>query len=141
MLEAWQLVTYGVVGFIMAILSGIAGAGGGFIMTPLLILLGLTPAQAVSTGKFNGLAVTIGSLSGLRGYEGKVSRRRIAAIMALAFAVGLAAPFAIKSFESRSYRIALGIILLLMIPVMLSRKIGVEPRKPTAAARSLTGTR
>ncbi len=139
MLEVWQLVTYGIVGFFAAILSGIAGGGGGFIMTPLLILLGLSPAQAVSTGKFNGLAVTVGSLSGLRGYEGRVSKLRIAAIMALAFAVGLTAPFIIKSFESRSYRIALGIILLLMIPVMLSRKFGVKPRQPSAIKKTFGG--
>jgi len=49
-MHAWQLLIYGVTGFVMSVFSGIAGAGGGFVMTPLLILLGLTPAQAVSSG-------------------------------------------------------------------------------------------
>lgn len=139
MLEAWQLAVYGVLGFIMAILSGIAGAGAGFIMTPLLILFGLTPAQAISSGKFNGIATTIGSLSGLRSYSGKVSRRRIAAIMVLAFLVGLIVPLVIKSFDSRYYQLTLGIILLLMIPIMLYRKVGIRPLQPSPARKTLGG--
>jgi uncharacterized membrane protein YfcA len=138
-MDIWQLAIYGAVGFFVAIASGIAGAGGGFIMTPLLIFLGLSPAQAVSTGKFNGLAVTVGSLSGLSGYRGKVSKAKIAAVMLLAFAVGLAAPYVIKSFESRYYRLALGILLLLMIPLMVYKKVGVRPARPSRVKQVLGG--
>jgi uncharacterized membrane protein YfcA len=139
MMHAWQLCIYGVTGFFMSILSGIAGAGGGFIMTPLLIVLGLTPAQAVSSGKFNGLAVTVGSLSGLRNYSGKISRYRVGAIMVLAFIVGLIVPFMIKSFDSRFYRLTLGAILLLMIPLMIYKKVGIKPQTPSLARKSLGG--
>jgi uncharacterized membrane protein YfcA len=138
-MHAWQLIVYGSSGFIMSILSGTAGGGGGFIMTPLLILLGLTPAQAVSSGKFNGLAVTVGSLSGLRKYSGKVSKQRIAAIMFLAFIVGLIAPYVIKSFESRAYRLTLGIILLLMIPLMIYKKVGIKPYQPSPVKKVFGG--
>lgn len=138
-METWQLVIYGVVGFIMAILSGIAGAGGGFVMTPLLIFLGLTPAQAVSTGKFNGLAVTVGSLSGLRGHSEQVSKRKIGAVMILAFIIGLIVPFVIKSFDNKWYRITLGIILLLMIPLMIYKKMGIKHSEPSAAKKGLGG--
>lgn len=138
-MEPWQLAVYGVTAFIMAILSGIAGAGGGFITTPLLILLGLSPAQAISSGKFNGLAVTIGSLSGLRKYSGQISKRRVGSIMILAFLVGLIVPHIIKSLESRVYRVSLGVILLLMIPVMLYKKLGIKPRKTSVLKASLGG--
>jgi hypothetical protein len=138
-MELWQLIIYGAVGFIISILSGIAGAGGGFIMTPLLILLGLSPAQAVSTGKFFGLSVTIGALSGLRGYSGEVSRRRVGAIMVLAFAVGLIAPFIIKSFDSRFYQLTLGVLLLLMIPIMIYKKIGIKPSRPSPIKKGVGG--
>jgi uncharacterized membrane protein YfcA len=53
-MEPLELALYGGAGFLMSILGGIAGGGGGFVMTPLAIFLGLTPAQAVSTGKFAG---------------------------------------------------------------------------------------
>lgn len=135
-MQWWQLIIYGVISFGAMILSGISGGGGGFIMTPLAIFLGLAPAQAISSSKFNGLAGTIGSLTGLRKYKSSVSKRRIAAIMVLAFLVGLLVPFVIKSFESRWYRLTLGIILLLMIPVMIYRKIGIKPHVPSRAQKA-----
>jgi uncharacterized protein len=129
-MEWWQLVVYGGASFAMAIFSGIAGGGGGFVMTPLGIFLGLTPAQSVSTGKLNGLTTTIGALTGMRSVHGKLSKWRIIPVMVLAFVIGLIVPFVIKSLESDFYRITLGIILLLMIPVMLVKKVGIKPHHP-----------
>lgn len=123
----------------MSVFSGIAGAGGGFIMTPLAILLGLTPAQAVSSGKFNGLATTLGSLGGLRSAQSRVRKAQIVAIMILAFAVGLLVPFAIKAFDNRTYRMVLGVLLLLMIPLMAYKKVGLKPHKPTRLQKGLGG--
>lgn len=132
-----QLVTYAVIVLSMSIFSGIAGAGAGFIITPVAILLGLSPAQAISSGKFNGLANAIGSLSGLRKYKSSVTRRSIITIMLLAFVIGLTSPLIIKSFESKWYQITLGIILLLLIPVMLYSKVGITATKPSSRRRSL----
>lgn len=130
-MNGWELVLFGVIGFAMAILSSIAGGGGGFIMTPLAILLGLTPAQAVSTGKFGGLSTTIGSLFGMRGAKERASWHRIVPIMILALGVGLAVPFVIKTLDNEVYRIALGIILLLMIPIMILKKTGIKSYHPS----------
>lgn len=130
-MEGWDFVIYGAAGFVMAILSGIAGAGGGFIMTPLGIFLGMSPAQTVSTGKFNGLSITIGSLFGMKKAHGRVSRARVVPVMVLAFFVGLLVPFAIKALDNKAYRIAIGIILLLMIPIVILKKIGVHPHNPS----------
>jgi uncharacterized membrane protein YfcA len=138
-MNAWQLAVYGAVAFGMSILSGIAGAGGGFVTTPLAIMLGLSPAQAVSSGKFNGIALTLGSLSSLRRYKGRVSRLRVGSIMALAFIVGLIAPFAIKSLESRVYQIVLGVIILVMIPVVILKHIGLAHTEPSAQRKAFGG--
>jgi uncharacterized membrane protein YfcA len=137
MLEAWQLAIYAVVGFGMAIVSGIAGGGTGFITTPLLILFGLAPSQAISSAKFNGVATSIGSLSGLRGYSGKVNRRNIILIVILAFIIGLFAPFVIKSFQSKYYQITIGALLLAMIPIMIYRRTGVARHETTLARKTL----
>jgi uncharacterized membrane protein YfcA len=129
-MELWQLAVFGAAIFLLSILSGIAGAGAGFIATPLAILLGLTPAQAVATGKFNGLAVATGSLSGMaRGAE-RVSKWRIIPVMVLAFVIGLAAPLVIKSLENDFYRITLGVVLLLMVPVVIYKHVGVKSYHP-----------
>lgn len=131
----WQLAVYGLVGFVMSILSGIAGAGAGFITTPLAIVLGLTPAQAISSNKFVGLASTIGSLSGLRVKPSSIRKTRIVAIMLLAFVIGLLAPYVIKSFDGRFYRLTLGIIVLLMIPIMYYKRVGIRPHKPSCSQK------
>ena len=135
-MNGWQLAIYGVVVLGMSVLSGIAGSGGGFIITPVAILLGLTPAQAISSGKFNGLANAIGSLSGFRKYPHSVTRRSIIAIMLLSFAIGLTSPFVIKSFESKLYQLTLGVILLLLIPVMVYKRVGTTTVKPTPTRRA-----
>lgn len=138
-MDAAHLLVYGILVLGMSVFSGIAGAGAGFIVTPVAILLGLAPAQAVSTNKFNGIANAVGSLSGLRSYGGRVSKRTIAAIMALAFVIGLTSPLLIKSLESRWYQIILGVILLLMIPVMLYKHIGVAATKPSGLRKVVGG--
>lgn len=136
-MEVWQLVIYGFVGFWASILSGVAGAGGGFVMTPLLIAFGLTPAQAVSTGKISGFAVTVGALGGLRKSTHKVARYKIAAVMLLALAVGLLAPLVIKTLDNHVYRVTLGIILLLLIPVVLLKRTGHTSYKPSTAKKTV----
>jgi len=133
----WQLLVYAVLVLSMSTLSGIAGSGAGFIITPVAILLGLSPAQAISSGKFNGLANAVGSLAGLRKYRSSVTRRIIITIMVLAFLIGLTSPLIIKSFESRWYQITLGVILLLLIPVMLYSKAGITAMKPSPRRRTV----
>jgi hypothetical protein len=133
----WQLIAYFFVALGMSVLSGIAGSGGGFITTPVAILLGLSPAQAISSGKFNGLANAIGSLTGFRKYPSSVTRRSIIAIMLLALVIGLTSPLVIKSFESKWYQITLGVILLLLIPVMIYSKAGITATKPSRRRRTL----
>jgi uncharacterized protein len=129
-MEWWQLAVLGAAALLMSVFSGIAGGGGGFVMTPLLIFFGLSPAQAVSTGKITGLTVTIGALGGMRSIHGRLSKWRIIPVMVLAFVTGLAVPFVIKSLDSEVYRVTLGIILLLMIPVLLIKKVGLKAYDP-----------
>jgi uncharacterized membrane protein YfcA len=138
-MHGWEYVVFALAGFLSSIFSGIAGGGGGFVMTPLQIFLGLTPAQAVATGKLSGLSVTVGSLSGMRKVSGSVSKRRVLPVMVLALVVGLAVPFIIKSLDSEVYRVALGIILLLMIPVVIFKKVGVKPHHPMVWQKWLGG--
>lgn len=126
------LVVYGVAAFFMAILSGIGGAGGGFIMTPLLIFMGLSPAQAVATGKFSGLALSLGSLGGLSEVK-RGSKKQLYFIVGLAFVIGLFAPLAITRLDSEVYRQALGILLLCMVPVLIIKKVGRKEYKPSKA--------
>ena len=125
-----NLAIFAAAAFVTAVLSSIAGGGGGFITTPLAILLGLPPQQAIATGKLNGLAISLGSVYGFR--KSKLhSWRNVLPLMALALVVGLAAPHFITQIDNQAYRRILGVILLAMIPVILLKKVGQKVTQPT----------
>ncbi len=119
-----ELAVFGAVAFTASILSAIAGGGGGFIITPLLIFFGLTPAQAVSTGKVGGLSVALGSMLGMRSNKSKLNRKTLAIILAISLAAGLIAPRIIVSLNPGSYENAIGIILILLSIFILYKKVG-----------------
>ncbi len=132
-----ELACYAVVSFATAILSGIAGGGAGFINAPLLILFGLSPAQAVATGKLTGLSVALSSLSGLRGVTARQSKKQLAVIIGLALLVGLLAPLAITNLDSTLYRHILGVIMFAMIPVLLLKKLGHTATQPSTQRQAI----
>ncbi len=119
--SGFEFGAYLVVAFVLSILSGAAGAGGGFIMTPMLIIFGLSPAQAIATGKLSGLTISLGSLHGMRKHRVK-NKRLIYIVMAMALVVGLLTPQIIVSLDSDVYKRLLGIVLFLMVPVLLLHK-------------------
>lgn len=127
-----EYVIYAVAGFVTTVFSGISGGGAGFIMTPLSIFIGLTPAQAVATGKFSGLSVSLGSLRSYHGSGSKSAGKRFTILLALAaIIVGMIAPFLIVQLDDRVYRIVLGLMILIMIPLIRRKKIGHQARKTT----------
>lgn len=135
-MEAEKLAILGFISFLMSILSGIGGGGGGFIMTPLAIFFGLTPQQAIASGKIGGLGVALGSLQGLT--KAKVHRWRVVMpLMLLAAIVGLIAPRVIVNLDNDLYRRLIGIMLLLLIPVMWLRKIGLHETTPSGWQKAI----
>lgn len=135
-IDAVQFVVYFFVTFLTSILSGIAGGGGGFINTPLLIFFGLSPAQAVATGKLPGLSVSIASLGSMRNTRIK-SRKELVAIIALALVIGLIAPILITNLDSELYRRLLAVILLIMIPVLIIKRVGHTEKHVTSVKKIL----
>lgn len=128
-MEPEKLIVIGVVSFLMAILSGIGGGGGGFIGTPLLIFLGLSPQQAIATGKIGGLGTTLGSLRGLS--KAKIHNwKLVLPMMGLAAIAGLTAPLIITQLDNEVYRRLIGVLLIALIPVVLLKKIGIKPHSP-----------
>jgi hypothetical protein len=67
----------------------------------------------------------------MRSAHGTLSKRRVVPVMVLALVVGLLVPFVIRGLESDLYRMILGIMLLLMIPIMVIKKVGIKPHHPS----------
>lgn len=130
MISDIDLIVLTIAAFISSIFGGITGGGmAGFIMTPLSIALGLTPAQAVANGKINGLNAAIGSLSGLQSKISWLIIKKSMPFGMMAILIGLFVPNVITKLDSEFYKITLGIIILLMIPFVIKKKVGLKARK------------
>lgn len=107
-------------------------------MTPFMIFLGLTPQQAIASGKIGGLGVTLGSLQGLT--KAKVHRKKpIILMMILAGVVGVIAPHLITRLDNEVYRNILGVLIILLVPLMIYKKVGVKKRSPATWQKIIAG--
>ncbi len=120
-----ELAIYGVVVFFSTIAGGMAGGGAGFILTPLLIFMGLTPAESIATGKAGSL-VSVARNIQILSKEKLHSWRFVVPFMVTALVIGLIAPQLIVGIDDEVYKRAVGVLLLVMIPVMYFKKVGTS---------------
>ena len=125
--------------FLVGIMSGMSGGGGGILLTPLYIFLGLTPQQAVATGKLNGIGAAFGGLSAFR--KSKFIKWEVLKVMLpVAVVSGIAAPFVLTSIDSSIMQKILGVVMLLLAPTLLIKKsTKIKVSKRIAAIRKSAG--
>jgi len=119
------LVTF-VLGIVSSVLSGMGGGGGGFIMMPYLIFIGLTPAQALATMKLGSGGTTIGSLTAFKG-TGLVRRNLVVPFMAITLVCALISAWLIPQIDSGVFQKVIGAALILLIPTLFIKKKSFEP--------------
>jgi uncharacterized protein len=130
------------IGLAIGFLSGTFGIGGGFIMTPLLILLGVPPAVAVGTGASQVMASSVSSAFG-HWQRGNVDLQMgyllIGGGLFGAF-TGVKLVYILKQagqldfFVALTYVILLGVIGTLML-IESVRSLSAEPAKAGASSR------
>jgi hypothetical protein len=103
-----------VIGLLAGLLSGLIGIGGGVIMVPLLLLVGLSQHEAQGTS-LTVLAVPVTALAAFTYYKEGYVDWRYAAIIAVCFVVGgyIGSKFAIQ-IEEKMLKKIFGVVLLLM---------------------------
>jgi hypothetical protein len=106
-----------VAGFGSGVLSGMSGGGGGMLMIPAFIAVGLPPQNAVATGKMNGLGAAFGGLSAFI-KTGYIRKDILKVMVPIAIVIGVTTPFIFFAIESDLFQIILGAILLLMTPTL-----------------------
>jgi uncharacterized membrane protein YfcA len=130
-------------GLAVGVLAGLFGIGGGFILTPLLIFLGVPPAVAVGTGAAQ---VVASSVSGALSHwsRGNVDVKMGAVLIAggfagSAFGVGLQqllkAIGQLELFIAAVYVIMLGVIGALMLIESVRAIRGMRAGSPVSARR------
>lgn len=114
-----------VVGAAASTLSGMAGGGGSFIITPFLILIGLTPQQAVATGKFGSFGLSAGAVAAFRS-RFLENKKFSLFIITLSTLCGLVASLLLRSINNRSLQLVMGILMLAMLPFMVMKNRGLS---------------
>jgi len=112
------------VALIASIMSGMTGGGGSFILTPFYILIGLTPQQAVATGKFGGFGMSLGAVAAFR--ERMLQNKRLSLfVMVLAAIIGVIASLLLQEINNSILQLLIGFMMLAMVPFMIfkARKV------------------
>jgi uncharacterized membrane protein YfcA len=129
-MEFIYLATF-LVAFISSILSGIAGGGGGYIMSPYWLVAGMTPAQGAAAGSFMAIGMGGSSLAAFRN-TGHFPRNKKLAI-ALTIITGIASAIGaiiLTHIDISSFKTILAVITMLSIPMLFidRRKIQLSKR-------------
>ena len=109
------------VAFGASILSSISGGGGGFIMTPFLILIGMSPAQAVATGKFGGIGTTFGSIGAFRG-KGFIQTGLVWPLIIITIVTSAIAGLTIPQINADLFQKIIGVLLIILVPTLFIKK-------------------
>lgn len=111
-----------------------SGGGGGFIITPFYIAIGLTPQQAIATGKFASFGLGAGAVAAFRRrlFENK---NFTLFLISISIITGVASSFLIRSVQNEHLQLLMGILTLTMVPFLLIRHRGLKRRRPGAISK------
>lgn len=114
------------VALLSSIVSGMSGGGGGFIMTPYYLLIGLTPQQIVGGASVASLGLGGSSLVAMRGKQ-LVNERFLWPLAVLTVIATLLAMFILPSIKSGGFEIVIGILLITLSPTLFIKKQSLQP--------------
>jgi uncharacterized protein len=123
--------------FIASILSGMAGGGGGFAITPFYIAIGLTPQQSIATGKLGALGLDAGAIAAFRG-KIKQYKNFTFLLMLIAIAVGFLSSYFIRNIKNENLQLVMGIMNLVMVPFVFIKHHKLKSRHGHYALRALS---
>ncbi|HEX8389925.1 MAG TPA: sulfite exporter TauE/SafE family protein [Candidatus Saccharimonadales bacterium] len=118
------------IAFISSILSGMAGVGGGFIMAPYWLLIGLTPAQAATTGSFMALGMGLSSLAAFKntGHFPK-NKNLIVVLLTVTIIASVIGATILPNVNPESFKSILAIITIISLPLLFVKKSGKKLNK------------
>lgn len=112
--------------------------GGGAVIIPFLLFLGLSPQQAIATNRFSSLANVVALFKFHR--QGQV-KWRLGLLLAVCAALGGAmGSFLLLRLPTETLQKGIGVMLLLSIPMLFLKKdIGLEERPTKMTKRKYAG--
>lgn len=125
-----ELIIFGVVNFIAAVFSGASGGAGAIVSAPLMVALGLSPAQAIATMKFGGLGISIGAL-GRFSKEQLTDRRTVIIFSIIGAIAAVIGSLTLNHFSDNTEQLQklMGLaILVVAIPLLYLKDAGLKPQ-------------
>lgn len=137
-----EILIFAVINLLAATLSGASGGGGGLISTPLLVVLGLSPAQAIATAKFGGFGISFGASA--RFFKEKITdKKTVIVFSSIGLLGGLAGSLLLVHFQDNAEVLEklMGFVILLVgVPLLYARNMGLEPKQRPAWLKILGGS-
>jgi uncharacterized membrane protein YfcA len=127
-ISALNVLVVFVVVFLASIFSGMSGGGGGLIVVPFLIAIGLSPQQAIATTKFGAIGFSGGGIAAFKKRSFK-NPGLLIFLTVLAFLISLIVPPIFKSINGNQFQIAIGLMMIALVPTTLSDKFGLRTKK------------
>lgn len=116
-----------VVTFVASVLSGMTGGGGGYIITPFFIAIGLTPQQSVATVKLWALGMDSGSITAFR--HRLIRHKRLALfLLSASIVIGFVSAVIIRRLANENLQLVMGILNLAAVPILFIRHHKVRSR-------------
>jgi len=119
------LVTF-IVAFLSSILSGMSGGGGGFIMTPYYLLIGLTPQQIVAGASVASLGLGSSSLVAMRGKQ-LIDKRFLWPLTGLTVLFTILAMLVLPRIQSGFFEVVIGVLLIALAPTLFIKRASMQP--------------
>jgi len=124
------------VALVASIGSSIAGGGGGLLISPYMILIGLPPQVAVATPKLAGLGLAIGSVQRFA-RSNVINWRMVVWLAPISIVAGIVGP---QILVQTSQKVVGYIVIAVSISLSLATlksKVGLEERQPSKRGRLL----
>lgn len=115
-----------VIALAAGMLSGMSGGGGGFIIMPYFLFIGLPPASALATAKMGSLGTAFGALTAFHG-KGFVHKGLVYKFMAITVACSFVAAWLVPRIDPTLFEKAIGAFLILLIPTLFINKAAFQP--------------
>lgn len=107
------------VALISSILSGIAGGGGGFVMSPYWLISGMTPAQGAATGAFMATGMSISSVAAFRKSDHFPKNRKLLYILSVTTLIGsILGAIIVPKIDIQAFKYMLAIITIAALPLL-----------------------
>lgn len=110
------------VAFISSILSGIAGGGGGFVMSPYWLISGMTPAQGAATGAFMATGMSISSVAAFRKTDHFPKSKKLLYILSATTLIGsILGSMIVPKIDAQAFKYLLAAITISALPLLFIR--------------------